>query len=98
VRHRWRWPSQRSRQSLGCFFAPQEIGDRIDETLPRRLVREDQVVLALERHEASVTDLTRQHQAVLEGHPSVPPAVHHERWNGDLRQQLRDVDVADDAQ
>ena len=51
----------RSAVSCGYFFGPQEFDDRIDEARPRRLVREDKVILALERQEASVTDLTRQH-------------------------------------
>ena len=53
------------------------------------------MVLALERHEASVTDLTRQHQAVLERHPSVPSAVHHERWNSDLKSPAFVQDTSD---
>jgi hypothetical protein len=51
------------------------------------------VILALECHEARVGNPSRQHQAMLEGHPRVPATVQHECWDGNLRQQFRDVDV-----
>ena len=50
------------------------------------------MILALECHEPRVGNPSCQHQAMLERHSSVPTTVQHESWNGDSRQQLRDVD------
>ena len=61
-------------------------------------MREDEVILALECHEARVGNPSRQRQAMFEGHSRVPATVQHERWNGDSRQQLGDVDVSQDVQ
>ena len=77
--------------------SPEKTTNLIDETHPRRLMREDQVILALECHEARAGNPSRQHQAMLEGHPSVPATVQHESWDGDSRQQPRDVDVSEDV-
>jgi hypothetical protein len=76
----------------------QERADLVNEARPRRLMREDQVIIALERHEAGAGDSAGQHQPVLKWHASVPTTVQHEGWNRDARQQLRHVDVAQDVQ
>ncbi len=61
-------------------------------------MREDEVILALECHEARIANRLRQHQAMLEGHSSVPATVQHESWNVDARQQRHDVDASEDVQ
>ena len=53
------------RESLRFVFS-QKSTDLIDETPPRRLMREDEVILALECHEARVGNPSRQHQALLD--------------------------------
>jgi hypothetical protein len=60
-------------------------------------MRQDEMIPALERHEAGAGESTREHQATLEGHASVAATVQDERGNSDARQQVRDVDVPDDA-
>jgi hypothetical protein len=56
------------------------------------------MVLALDRHESSVRDPPRKHQAMLKGHSSVTAAVQHQGGSCDPRQQFRNVDVSDDLQ
>jgi hypothetical protein len=53
---------------------------------------------ALEGHEAGVEDRASEHQAMLEGLASVAATGQDASGNRDARQQVRDVDVADDAQ
>src|SRR5262245_5535881 len=90
--------SHLSRHSLGYFLRLQILGDLRYETWPRRLMRENKVVLTLKYNQACVADSARQHQTMLEWHSSIRTAVQHEGRNGDSRQQLGDVDVPEDVQ
>src|SRR5689334_23027468 len=65
-----------------------------DELLPRGLILEREVVMALEGHEPGVRDRRRNRPALIEGHALVALGVQHQRRDRNEGQAIEDVDTA----
>src|SRR5438046_5183385 len=69
----------------------------VDPAPPSQLVFEQQVIVALERHETRARDETRDQAALGEGHSRVAHTMQDERRTGDLREERYDVDFVEHA-
>src|SRR5262245_36559612 len=91
-----RWRRQRG-MFRGRPWVPirQEPAQLSCEALPSRLMRQNDVIGAVEPYKARIWDLARHQQTLLEWDASVMPPMHHQRRSRDPRQQLSDVDLAE---
>ncbi len=78
---------------LGRPILPEEIGQFGLKHGPCRLVRQEHVVLALERHEARVRHRGGQPAAFLERHAHVAAAMRYQGRDAQLRREVQHVDA-----
>src|SRR5258708_5333742 len=79
-------PSRRLSAQEGLYFLPEvRVGG---------LVLQDQVIAALEGHEAGAGDGRGHAPAAFERNADFLAGVHHQRRNADLAEQIRDIRIA----
>src|SRR5688572_23581098 len=98
VRFRRPWPPPRaSPGKILPLRVRQKLADMPDQLWPGGLLAEDQVVGAVERHEARALDEAGEDAAGFERDHRIVAAVEDQRGNTDLAQQVADVDHAERA-
>src|SRR5689334_19434266 len=71
----------------------QELLDLAGKLLPRRFLRQDDVVAAVEPDEPRAGDRRGDEPSMVEWHDAVVAAVHDERGRAHLRQQIGNIDI-----
>src|SRR5680860_396319 len=81
------------RDVVVAWQARQERVELAEEDLPCRLVREEDVVASLQRHETRTGDGGRHQPSLFERHGGIVMCVQHQRGGDDLSNQVGDVDL-----
>ena len=85
--------STRSQRAKGSRALAKKPAHFAEKACPGGIAGQEDVVAAFERDESCSGNTAGDQPAVLERYGSVVTAMHNERWNGDIRQKVENVEI-----
>src|SRR5205807_4079287 len=77
---------------------PKKSAHLADEARPGRVARQQHVIAALERNKPRPRNAARDQPSLLERYGGIITAMQHQRWRGNARKQVENIEFAERPQ